>query len=107
MTTIYNDNEVAVAFRKKEDCLVIPDDQVGNPLLIAGRVQSGNFPRVVLDKLTTGGTCKVSLGNGSTISLDQQLAKETVAMLDILDKNRIELDIEEVSPKKINLYYGK
>jgi D-arabinose 1-dehydrogenase-like Zn-dependent alcohol dehydrogenase len=34
------------------------------------------------------------------------MAKETVEMLDLLDEQHIELDIEEVRPKKINLYYG-
>jgi hypothetical protein len=106
MTTIHNNNELAVAFHEKVDSIIIPDDAVGNHLLIAGRVQNGQFPRVVLDRLTAGGCCKVSVGEGVVIPMTPAMAKETVEMLDLLDEQHIELDIEEVRPKKINLYYG-
>ena len=108
MTSIYNNKELHTALRAKEDTILVFDDKVGNPLLIAGRVQTGKFPRVVLDRLTSGGSCKVSVGNGIIIPVTQEVAKETVEMLDMLDEHHIELDIEEVAPQqKINLYYGE
>jgi hypothetical protein len=107
MTTVNSSADLANAFMKKVDCIVVPDDHVGNQLLIAGRVQSGSFPRVVLDRLTTGGSCKLSLGGDVVIPITKEIAVETVEMLDYLDEHLIELDVEEVSSKKINLYYGE
>jgi hypothetical protein len=41
------------------------------------------------------------------IPITKEIAVETVEMLDYLDEHLIELDVEEVSSKKINLFYGE
>ena len=53
-----------------------------------------------------GGICKVSVGEGVVIDMDKEIAEKTVSILSCLEKRNIELDIEEVGKRKINLYYG-
>ena len=38
--------------------------------------------------------------------MDKEIAEKTVGILSCLEKRNIELDIEEVGKRKINLYYG-
>ena len=78
-----------------------------NSLLIAGRIQNRVFPEVILERIAaTGGVCKVSVGEGVVIEMDKEIAEETVYIISSLGEQNIELDIEEVEKRKINLYYG-
>ena len=107
MVTVGDMNELMSAFRMRADSIIVSDKVVGNSLLIAGRIQNGLFPEVVLERIASfGGICKVSVGEGVVIEIDKEVAEETVELLACLGEQNIELDIEEVGKRKINLYYG-
>jgi hypothetical protein len=106
MTTVQSNSELQTAFLRKTDCIKVPNQEVGNPLLLAGRVQEGHFPIAILKRLTHGGNCKVSVGEGVVIPVNQTLATETMELLDELDEQKIELDVEDAKSVKVNLYYG-
>lgn len=107
MVTVGDMNELMSAFRMRADSIIVSDRVVGNSLLIAGRIQNKVFPEIVLERIAaTGGVCKVSVGEGVVIEIDKKVAEETVELLACLGEQNIELDIEEVGKRKINLYYG-
>ena len=107
MVTVGDMNELMSAFRMRADSIIVSDKVVGNSLLIAGRIQNRVFPEIVLERIAaTGGVCKVSVGEGVVIEIDKEVAEETVGLLACLGEQNIELDIEEVGKRKINLYYG-
>ena len=107
MVTVGDMNELMSAFGMKADSITVSDRVVGNSLLIAGRIHNGLFPEVVLERIASfGGICKVSVGEGVVIDMDKEIAEKTVGILSCLEKRNIELDIEEVGKRKINLYYG-
>ena len=107
MVTVGDMNELMSAFRMRADSIRVSDKVVGNSLLIAGRIQNRVFPEIVLERIAaTGGVCKVSVGEGVVIEIDKEVAEETVELLACLGEQNIELDIEEVGKRKINLYYG-
>jgi hypothetical protein len=105
MTIINTDNDLAKAFQIEDDCIVIPNDHVAFPMLIAGRVHMGFIPEVVLNKLKNGGHCSMAVGDGVMLSVDSNLATDTIQLLNDLDKQGIELDVEDSIRRKINLYY--
>lgn len=104
--TIQNRNDLNQAFRMRADSIVVSDSLIGGSLLIAERVQNRRFPTVVLKRITDGESCKVSMGEGVVIPVDRKMATETLDMLEQLERMNIELDVEEVVTRKINLYYG-
>lgn len=107
MVTVGDMDELMSAFRMRADSIIISDEVVGNSLLIAGRVQNRVFPEVVLERIASlGDICKVSVGEGVVIDMDKEIAEGTVNILSCLEKRNIELDIEEVGKRKVNLYYG-
>lgn len=90
----------------RADSIVVSDSLIGGSLLIAERIQNRRFPAVVLKRITDGKSCKVSMGEGVVIPVDREMATETLDMLEQLERMNIELDVEEVVTRKINLYYG-
>lgn len=104
--TIQNRNDLNQAFRVKASSIVVSDSFVGDSLLIAERVQNNRFPIVILKRLAAGENCKVSIGGGIVIPVNREIATETFNILGQLEKLNIELDVEEVTTRKINLYYG-
>lgn len=107
MVTVGDMDELMSAFRMRADSIIVSDEVVGNSLLIAGRVQNRVFPEVVLERIASlGDICKVSVGEGVVIDMDKEIAEGTVNILSCLEKRNIELDIEEVGKRKVNLYYG-
>ena len=101
MVTVGDMNELMSAFGMKADSITVSDRVVGNSLLIAGRIQNGLFPEVVLERIASfGGICKVSVGEGVVIDMDKEIAEKTVGILSCLEKRNIELDIEEVGKKE-------
>jgi hypothetical protein len=60
---------------------------------------------VVLNKLKNGGHCSMAVGDGVMLSVDSNLATDTIQLLNDLDKQGIELDVEDSIRRKINLYY--
>ncbi|MDC7141684.1 hypothetical protein [Bacteroides finegoldii] len=106
MVTIRDINDLNQAFRMRADSIVVSDSLIGGSLLIAERIQNRRFPTVVLKRITDGESCKVSMGEGVVIPVDREMATETLDMLEQLERMNIELDVEEVVTRKINLYYG-
>ena len=107
MVTVGDMNELMSAFKMRADSIIVSDRVVGNSLLIAGRIQNRVFPEVILERIAaTGGVCKVSVGEVGVIEMDKEIAEETVYIISSLGEQNIELDIEEVEKRKINLYYG-
>ena len=104
--TIQNRNDLNQAFWMRADSIVVSDSLIGGSLLIAERVQNRRFPTVVLKRITDGESCKVSMGEGVVIPVDREMATETLDMLEQLERMNIELDVEEVVTRKINLYCG-
>ncbi len=88
----------------RADSIVVSDSFIGGSLLIAERIQNRHFP-TVLKRIIDGENCKVSIGEGVVIPVDK-MATETLDMLGQLERLNIELDVEEVTTRKINLYYG-
>jgi len=106
MVTIRDINDLNQAFRMRADSIVVSDSLIGGSLLITERIQNRRFPAVVLKRITDGESCKVSMGEGVVIPVDREMATETLDMLEQLERMNIELDVEEVVTRKINLYYG-
>lgn len=106
MMTIRNIDDLNQAFRMRAGSIVVSDNFIGGSLLIAERIQNRRFPTVVLKRIIDGESCKVSIGEGVVIPVDREMATETLDMLGQLERLNIELDIEEVATRKINLYYG-
>lgn len=48
----------------------------------------------------------MSVGEGIVISVTKELASNLFVLLDMLENEGIEIDVEELQGKKINLYYG-
>lgn len=102
MVTIKNMNDLMSAVGMRADSIIVSDRVVGNSLLIAGRIQNRTFPEVVLERTAAfGEICRVSVGESLVI----EVAEEIVNILFYPEKQNMELDIEEVWGRKVNLYY--
>lgn len=104
--TIYSDADLKQAIIQKESPIVVEDKTIGDALLVAGRVQGGLLPKVVLQRIQEGGTCQVSVGEGVVIPVTKGLATTISELLEMLEAEEIEIDVEEVVGRKINLYYN-
>ena len=104
--TIYSDADLKQAIIQKESPIVVEDKTIGDALLVAGRVQGGLLPQVVLKRIQEGGTCQVSVGEGVVIPVTKGLATTISELLEMLEAEEIEIDVEEVVGRKINLYYN-
>ena len=83
----------------------IKDETIGNSFLLAGKIQDGRLP-IILKRLEGYDVCKVSVGEGIVIYVTKELASNLFVLLDMLENEGIEIDVEEVLGRKINLYYG-
>ena len=104
--TIYSYADLKQAIIQKESSIVVEDKTIGDALLVAGRVQGGLLPQVVLKRIQEGGTCQVSVGEGVVIPVTKGLATTISELLEMLEAEEIEIDVEEVVGRKINLYYN-
>ena len=104
--TIYSEADLKQAIIKKESPIVVEDKTIGNAFLVAGRIQGGLLPKVVLKRIQEGGTCQVSVGEGVVIPVTKGLASTISELLEVLEDEEIEIDVEEVAGRKINLYYN-
>lgn len=104
--TIYSYADLKQAIIQKESSIVVEDKTIGDALLVAGRVQGGLLPQVVLKRIQEGGTCQVSVGEGVVIPVTKGLATTISELLEMLEAEEIEIDVEEVIGRKINLYYN-
>ena len=104
--TIYSEDDLKLALLQKESPIVVEDKTIGDAFLVAGRIQGGLFPKVVLKRIQEGGTCQVSVGEGVVIPVTRGLASTISELLEMLENEEIEIDVEEVARRKINLYYN-
>ena len=106
MIIIRNINDLNQAFRMKSDSIVVSDSLISDSLLIAERIQNGRFPAVVLKRIIDGKNCKVAMGEGVVILVDQEMAKEILDQREPMETMKIGQAGKEVVTRKINLYYG-
>lgn len=104
--TIFNEEDIKEAIRKEADSIVIEDETIGRAFLVAGRVQNGLLPAIVLERIKKDGTCRVSVGEGIVIPVTRELAETALRLLEAFDDRDIEIDVEEVAGRKFNIYYG-
>lgn len=104
--TIYNEENIREAIRNEVDSIVIEDETIGRAFLVAGRVQNGLLPAIVLERIKKDGTCRVSVGEGIVIPVTRGLAETALRLLEAFDDRNIEIDVEEVAGRKFNIYYG-
>ena len=104
--TIYSEDDLKLALLQKESPIVVEEKTIGDAFLVAGRIQGGLLPKVVLKRIQEGGTCQVSVGEGVVIPVTKGLASTISELLEMLENEEIEIDVEEVVGRKINLYYN-
>ncbi len=107
MRTIYNKEELKEALLNKEENISIQDIKLRNLLILVYRVQNGLIPEVVVDRIGPNRPCKVSVGEGVVISVDDVLAKNVLSLNKKFEESKIELDVAQVVNTQINIYYGE
>lgn len=50
--------------------------------------------------------CNVSVGEGIIIPITKEMVPDLLVLWETLEKEQIEIDVEEVIGRKINLFYG-
>ena len=103
---IYNDIDLRKAFLQKENTIIIKDEKIGNSFLLAGQIQEGRLTIIILKRLDGYRICNVSVGEGIVIPVTKDMVSDLMRLWEVLEEGNIEIDIEEVVGKKINLYYG-
>lgn len=79
---------------------------MGNLLILTYRIQNCFIPDIVIDRIISDRPCKIAVGEGFVINVNDTLAKEAIALNQQYENLRIELDVAEVVKPQINFYYG-
>mgnify|MGYP003425629454 FL=1 len=103
---IFNDIDLKIAFQRKESTIHIKDEKIGNSFLLAGKIQEGHLPLIILKRLEGNRVCNVSVGERTIIPVTEEMVPDLLALWETLESERIEIDIEDVVKRKFNLYYG-
>lgn len=103
---ISNEIDLKKAFQQKENTITIKDERIGNSFLLAGKIQEGRLPIIILKRLDGDRICNVSVGEGTVIPVNKEMVSNLMQLWKVLEDENIEIDIEEVVGRKINLYYG-
>lgn len=103
---ICNDVDLKIALLRKESTIHIKDEKIGNSFLLAGKIQDGHLPIIILKRLDENRVCNVSVGEGIIIPVTKEMVPDLLVLWETLESERIEIDVEEVTERKINLYYG-
>ena len=82
--TIYNEENIREAIRNEVDSIVIENETIGNAFLVAGRVQNGQLPAIVLERIKKDGICRISVGEGLVIPVTKGLAETASRLLEHL-----------------------
>ena len=80
--------------------------KIGNSFLIASKIQDGHLPIIILKRLEGNRVCNVSVGEGIIIPVTKEMVPDLLVLWETLESERIEIDVEEVIGRKINLFYG-
>ena len=103
---IYNDIDLRKAFQQKESTIHVKDEKIGNSFLLAGQIQEGRLPIIILKRLDGDRICNVSVGKGTVIPMNKEMVSNLMQLWKVLEDENIEIDIEDVVGRKFNLYYG-
>lgn len=106
MTIVKNFQELENALKAHTYNIEIPDEQLGNAVVLAGRIQNETLDKVILKRLPADASCRVAIGRGVVIRVGKELADETLQTLGLFDSYRTEVDVEDVKVRKVNLYYN-
>lgn len=104
--TICNEIDLKIALQRKENTIYIKDEKIWNSFLLAGKIQDGHLPIIILKRLEGNRVCNVSVGEGTVISVTKEMVPDLLVLWETLEKEQIEIDVEEVIGRKINLFYG-
>lgn len=107
MRKIYNKEDFKEALKNKEQNVVIENNKLSNLLVLVYRVQNGLIPEAVIDRIKPDRPCKVAVGEGVVIDVDDILAKKVLSLNQQFEESKIELDVAQVVNTQINLFYGK
>ena len=103
---IYNDIDLKKAFQSRETTIHIKNERIGDSFLLAGKIQEGHLPIIILKRLEGNRVCNVSVGERTIIPVTEEMVPDLLALWETLESERIEIDIEDVVKRKFNLYYG-
>lgn len=103
---ICNDIDLKIAFQRKESTIHIKNEKIGNSFLLVGKIQDGHLPIIILKRLEGNRVCNVSVGERIVISVTKEMVPDLLVLWETLEKEQIEIDVEEVIGRKINLFYG-
>ena len=106
MVVIYNNIDLKKAIQRKESTILIKDEKIGNSFLLASKIQDGHLPILILKRLEGNRVCNVSVGEGIIIPVTKEMVPDLLVLWETLESERIEIDVEEVIGRKINLFYG-
>ena len=73
---IYNDIDLKNAFKFKESTIIIKDEKIGNSFLLAGKIQEGHLPIIILKRLDGDRICNVSVGEGIVIPVTKDMVSD-------------------------------
>ena len=107
MRKIFNKEDFKEALKDKEQNVVIENNKLSNLLVLVYRVQNGLIPEAVIDRIEPDRPCKVAVGEGVVIDVDDILAKKVLSLNQQFEESKIELDVAQVVNTQINLFYGK
>ena len=107
MRKIYSKEDFKEALKNKEQNVVIENNKLSNLLVLVYRVQNGLIPEAVIDRIKPDRPCKVAVGEGVVIDVDDILAKKVLSLNQQFEESKIELDVAQVVNTHINLFYGK
>ena len=103
---IYTVFDLKKAFQQKESTIYIKDEKIGNSFLLAGKIQEGHLPIIILKRLDGDRICNVSVGEGIVIPVNKEMVSDLMLLWEVLEDENIEIDVEEVAGRKFNLFYG-
>ncbi len=103
---IYNEIDFKIAFQQKESAILIKNEKIGNSFLLANKIQAGHLPIIILKRLEENRVCNVSVGEGTVIPVSKEMVPDILMLWETIESERIEIDVEDVTERKINLFYG-
>ena len=81
MTIVKNFQELENALKAHTYNIEISDEQLGNAVVLAGRIQNETLDKVILKRLPADASCRVAVGRGVIIRVSKALADETLQTL--------------------------
>ena len=102
---IYTDIDLKKAILQKESTIHIKDENIGNSFLLASKIQDGHLSIMILKRLEGNRVCNVSVGEGTIIPVTKEMVPYILMLWETIVSEQIEIDVEEVIGRKINLFY--